>query len=71
MSLPDGAEYWWKDYPKRKNFLKVKYPKHDCKPRGGVKGSPFRNKCKVCGRGFSRKEQELINHPSTKGAEHE
>ena len=60
MSLPDGAEYWWKSYNTPKNFLKVKYPPHDCKPRGGVAGTPFRRICKVCGKAFSRESMRQV-----------
>ncbi len=39
-------KYWW-EKPK-------KYPPHDCKPRGGEKGTPYRRFCKICHKAFKR-----------------
>jgi len=61
LSLPDGAEYWWPTYNIPKDFLKNKrkYPPHDCKPRGGPKGTFRRRFCNVCNKAFKKREVSL------------
>lgn len=54
MSLPDSAEYWWnaRGYSPRDNEYPHRNEPHDCKPRGGCKGTPYRFNCAVCGKSF-------------------
>jgi hypothetical protein len=52
MSLPDSTEYWWPPSQHRKHRPTPRKP-HDCKPRGGVPGTPNRWKCPICGRRFA------------------
>lgn len=57
MSIPDSAEYWWPVNKKLTNeqiFGKRKVKPHDCKPRGGKPGTPYRRFCRICGKSFSR-----------------
>ena len=53
-AIPDSAEYWWPQYSKSRKKIRRVIAPHDCKPRGGEKGTPFRRFCKVCNKPFSR-----------------
>lgn len=60
--MTDTAEYW-DDVHRKARWVhlaerKAKKPAHDCKPRGGPKGTHNRWKCKVCGRRFASRPGE-------------
>ena len=56
-AIPDSAEYWWPNHKNISNkelFGKRNIKPHDCKPRGGLAGTPFRRFCSVCSKAFSK-----------------
>lgn len=57
--MTDTAEYWADIHNPWSVKYRRQYPPHDCKPRGGPKGTHNRWKCKVCGRRFASKKEAL------------
>ena len=60
----DCTEDWGIVSREKIKWPKQKYPPHNCVPRGGLPGTPFRRFCKVCGKAFSKrgKKNETISN---------